>query len=213
MIRNIIFDMGNVLIKFVPSQIVEELGLDSKEDKELLLNTIFHTGEWHMTDMGVMSELDLWNSVSRKLPRRLLGYAHKIILEWDRNLVPVPGMEEVVRMCREKGYNVYLLSNASLRQPSYFPRIPGSQYFDGTVISAILGICKPDRRIYDYLLFKYNLKAEECIFIDDLPANIEAANAVGIHGILFDGDVRNLKTCLQTAGEEDNHLLMDKARQ
>jgi len=196
MIRNIIFDMGNVLIKFTPSQIVEELGIESKEDKELLLNTIFHTGEWHLTDLGTMTEVDLWNSVSQKLPEHLRGYAHDIILEWDKNLVPVPGMEEVVRMCKEAGYNVYLLSNASLRQPLYFPRIPGSQYFDGTVISAILGICKPDRKIYEYLLFKYGLKAEECIFIDDLPANIEAAKEVGIHGILFDGDIDNLKRCL-----------------
>ena len=196
MIRNIVFDMGNVLIKFNPSQIVEELGLDSKEDEKLLLNTIFHTGEWHLTDLGVMSELDLWNSVSQKLPKHLLSYAHDIILDWDRNLVPVPGMEEVVRMCKERGYNVYLLSNASLRQPSYFPRIPVSQYFDGTVVSAVLGICKPDRRIYEYLLFKYGLKAEECIFIDDLPANIEAAKAVGINGILFDGDAQNLKNNL-----------------
>ncbi len=196
MIRNIIFDMGNVLIKFDPSQIVEELGLDSKEEKELLLKTIFFTGEWHLTDLGVMTEADLFKSVSQKLPKHLLGYAHDIILEWDKDLVPVPGMEDFVRTCKEKGYKIYLLSNASLRQPLYFPRIPGSQYFDGTVISAILGICKPDRRIYDYLLFKYGLKAEECVFIDDLPANIEAANEVGIHGILFDGDVQNLKNAL-----------------
>lgn len=196
MIRNIIFDMGNVLIKFVPSRIVEELGLDSKEDEELLLSTIFHTGEWHLTDLGVLTELDLWNSVSQKLPGHLLGYAHDIILEWDRNLVPVPGMEDIIRMCREGGYKIYLLSNASLRQPLYFPHIPGSQYFDGTVVSALVGICKPDRRIYEYLLFKYGLKAEECIFIDDLPANIEAAKEVGIHGILFDGDVQKLKSSL-----------------
>ena len=188
--------MGNVLIKFDPPQIVEELGLDSKEEKELLLKTIFFTGEWHLTDLGVMTEADLFKSVSQKLPKHLLGYAHDIILEWDKNLVPVPGMEEVVRMCKEKGYKIYLLSNASLRQPLYFPRIPGSQFFDGTVISAILGICKPDRRIYEYLLFKYGLKAEECVFIDDLPANIEAANEVGIHGILFDGNVQNLKNLL-----------------
>ena len=196
MIRNIIFDMGNVLIKFVPSQIVEELGLTSKEDEELLLKTVFHSGEWHQTDLGTMTELDLWNSVSQKLPKHLLSYAHDIILEWDKDLVPVPGMEDFVRTCKEKGYKIYLLSNASLRQPLYFPRIPGNQYFDGTVISAILGICKPDRRIYEYLLFKYGLKAEECVFIDDLPANIEAANEVGIHGILFDGDVQNLKKSL-----------------
>ena len=196
MIRNIIFDMGNVLIKFDPSQIVGDLGLDSKEDEELLLKTVFFTGEWHLTDMGVLTEHDLWTSVSQKLPKHLLGYAHDIIFGWDRDMIPIPGMEEFVRMCREEGYRIYLLSNASLRQPSYFPRIPGSQYFDGTVISAILGICKPDRRIYEYLMFKYGLKADECIFIDDLPANIEAANALGIHGILFDGDVRNLKNCL-----------------
>ena len=111
MIRNIIFDMGNVLIKFDPPQIVEELGLDSKEEKELLLKTIFFTGEWHLTDLGVMTEADLFKSVSQKLPKHLLGYAHDIILEWDKNLVPVPGMEEVVRMCKEKGYKIYLLSN------------------------------------------------------------------------------------------------------
>lgn len=196
MIRNIIFDMGNVLIKFVPSQIVEELGLESKEDEELLLRTVFHSGEWHQTDLGAMTEIDLWNSVSQKLPKHLLPYAYDIILEWDKDMVPVPGMDDFVRTCKEKGYKIYLLSNASLRQPLYFPRIPGNQYFDGTVISAILGICKPDRRIYEYLLFKYGLKAEECVFIDDLPANIEAANEVGIHGILFDGDVQNLKKSL-----------------
>ena len=201
MIRNIIFDMGNVLIKFVPAQIIKEVGVESKEDQELLLKTVFETGEWHMTDLGTMTEVDLWKSVSQKLPKHLLGYAHEIILEWDKkHLVPVPGMEEVVRMCKDKGYKVYLLSNASLRQPIYFPRIPGNQYFDGTVVSAIVGICKPDREIYEYLLFKYGLKAEECIFIDDLPRNIEAAKEVGINGILFDGDVENLRKIIEGGG-------------
>lgn len=198
MIRNIIFDMGNVLIKFVPSHIVGSLGLDSREDEELLLETVFHSGEWQLTDQGVISEIDLWNSVSLKLPDHLLGHAREIIFHWDRELVPVPGMEEVVRMCKESGKKVYLLSNAGMRQPLYFPRIPGSQYFDGTVVSALLGISKPDSRIYEYLLFKYGLKADECVFIDDLPANVEAAKALGINTVLFDGDAGNLKRILKS---------------
>ena len=91
---------------------------------------------------------------------------------------------------------VYLLSNA----PVYFAEW-ASDYdllkkFSGTVFSAPLKMAKPDPQIYRYLFDTFSLKPEECFFIDDLKENIEAGRALGMDGIVFKGDIREVKTAL-----------------
>ena len=192
-IRNIIFDMGNVLMKFEPKRFIENHGVTDPEEQGLLEKAIFGSGDWIKLDEGIWDEPDMADMACTRLPEHLHAKARQICLHWFEPIMPIEGMEELVKTCRDKGYGIYLLSNASRVQHDYWKNVPGHQYFDGTVVSADLLMIKPDHRIYEHLLDKYGLKAEECLFIDDKVKNVKAAEEVGIHGYLFDGDVPKLK--------------------
>ena len=109
-------------------------------------------------------------------------------------------MYDLVAELKRKGYGIYLLSNASVRQHDYWPRIPASRFFDGKLISADVKVIKPQPEIYRLILDRFDLKAEECFFIDDVPANIEGAFYCGIPGAVFHDDVARLRRQLREAG-------------
>ena len=193
MIKNIIFDMGRVLVEFYPEDFLTKEGITDIAERELLLREIFHHEDWTNMDAGIMNEQEMYDEAVKRIPEHLHQTAHNLIFDWNDPIIPVKGMEDFVRECKEKGYGIYLLSNASVAQPVYWLRIPGHQYFDGTVVSALEKIMKPDVRIYHILLDRYGLKAEECLFIDDVARNINGAEKAGIRGYLFDGNVDKLR--------------------
>ena len=193
MIKNIIFDMGRVLVEFYPEDFLTKEGITDIAERELLLREIFHHEDWTNMDAGIMNEQEMYDEAVKRIPEHLHQTAHNLIFDWNDPIIPVKGMEDFVRECKEKGYGIYLLSNASVAQPVYWLRIPGHQYFDGTVVSALEKIMKPDVRIYQILLDRYGLKAEECLFIDDVARNIKGAEKAGIRGYLFDGNVDKLR--------------------
>ena len=199
MIRNILFDMGNVLIYFDRNLFMDRLGI-SAEDKKLLMREVFLSVEWVRMDRGSMTEPEAVESVCRRLPQRLHDAAGKLVGMWDRPILPIPGMYELIEELKEKGYGIYLLSNASHRQHEYWPRIEASRFFDGTLISSDEGVIKPQPEIYRLILERFSLKAEECFFIDDVPANIEGAFYCGIPGAVFHDDVALLRRNLREAG-------------
>lgn len=199
MIGNILFDMGNVLIYFDRNLFMDRLGV-SAEDKKLLMREVFLSVEWVRMDRGSMTEPEAVESVCRRLPQRLHDAAGKLVGMWDRPILPIPGMYELIEELKEKGYGIYLLSNASHRQHEYWPRIEASRFFDGTLISSDEGVIKPQPEIYRLILERFSLKAEECFFIDDVPANIEGAFYCGIPGAVFHDDVVLLRRNLREAG-------------
>ena len=199
MIKNILFDMGNVLIYFDRNLFMDRLGLD-EADKKLLTRELFLSLEWARMDRGSLVEPQAVESISRRLPERLHDAAEKLVSHWDEPLIPVPGMYELIRELKSAGYGIYLLSNASLRQHEYWPRIEASQFFDGTLISADEGLMKPQPEIYRLILERFGLKAEESFFIDDLPSNIEGAFYCNMPGAVFYNDVAKLRQDLRNAG-------------
>ena len=200
MIRSIVFDMGNVLIHWKPELFVERLGVP-QEDRALLLREVFGSVEWIQMDRGTLSFEDGLSAVCRRLPERLRDSARELTLHWWRHwLLPMEGMAELVRELKGLGYGIYLLSNAKEDLPRYFDRIPGSECFDGRIVSADWKLLKPQPEIYQALLREYGLRAEECFFIDDLNINIEGARFVGMDGAIFDGDLPRLRRSLNAAG-------------
>lgn len=200
MIRNIVFDMGQVLIYFRPDIFVERLGVP-QEDRPLLLREVFNSVEWIQLDHGTATEEEAAAAICRRLPQRLHGYARELVFSWwQRPLLPVEGMEELIRELKGLGYGIYLLSNASGRLHQYFSRIPASQYFDGMIVSADWKLLKPQHEIYKTLFREYRLKPEECFFVDDLSLNVEGARSVGMAGTIFHGDVSRLRRELNEAG-------------
>ena len=199
MIRNIIFDMGNVLLRFDRQVFLDRLEV-SEEDKQLLLREVFLSREWVEMDRGTLREETAEPIMCSRLPSHLHGAVHQLTSCWDQPILPMEGMQELVQDLKAAGYGIWLLSNASVRQREYWPRVPGSELFDGTLISAEEGVMKPAPEIYRLCLDRFGLKAEECFFIDDVPANIAGAREVGISGTVFYADAIRLREELRQAG-------------
>lgn len=149
-----------------------------------------------MLDNGTLTEAGLEPIALSRLPERLHAVARSLIWEWFRPLEPIPGMAALIAAFKARGCGIYLLSNASHMQPKYWPDIPGSGLFDGAVVSALEKRVKPEPEIFHILLDRYGLNAEDCVFIDDMQKNVDAAEAVGIKGIRFDGSAEHLRNQL-----------------
>lgn len=201
MIRNLVFDMGNVLIHYDPAVFMDRLGVP-EEDRPLLKREVFGSVEWIRLDRGTLDQEEALAAMEERLPRRLWDYARRLVCAWweDGPLLPMEGMAELLEELKALGYGVYLLSNATAHQPDYFPRIPGSQFFDGGVVSAQWRLLKPERAIYETLFREYDLDPAACFFVDDLNINVEGALQAGMPGTVFHGDVGELRRVLRQAG-------------
>lgn len=200
MIRNIIFDMGGVLIHFVPDRFIDRLGITDEADRRLLLRQVFRSLEWSGMDWGIMTDEEAVESICSRVPERLHQAVRSLVMEWDRPVEPVEGMEELIEELKAGGYRIYLLSNASCRHPDYWPGIPASRFFDGVLVSYSVKTVKPQPEIYGMLCEKFGLKAEECFFVDDLPVNVVGARRTGMSGMVFHEDVEELREELRRAG-------------
>ena len=199
MIRNIVFDMGQVLLRFVPDYFLERCGVEG-EDRGLLKREVYQSLEWARMDRGSLTDEQAAELICRRLPERLHETVHELIDRWDRPILPVEGMEELIAELKEKGYGIYLLSNASYRQHEYWPRVPASRCFDGTMVSADVKLVKPQPEIYRLLCDTFSLEPDECVFIDDAINNVEGAVLCGMHPIVFHDDVDELRTRLREEG-------------
>ena len=200
MIRNVVFDMGQVLIHWTPALLVQPFGLTDEEEKQVL-RELFQSVEWVCLDRGSMTGEEVIASVCARLPENLHGCVRELVSRWDAwVLSPMEGMAELLRELKEKGMHIYLLSNANRNLRSYFSRIPGSETFDGLMVSAEELLLKPQHEIFEALLSRFDLRAEECFFVDDAPANVEGALRAGLNAAVFYGDVPRLRRELREAG-------------
>ena len=199
MIKNIVFDMGNVIIRFDPELFMVRLGL-AEEDRKLLKRELFVSLEWSRMDRGSLTDEEAAEIVCRRVPERLHDAVRRLVGMWDRPILPVEGMYELVEELRGMGYGIYLLSNASFRQHDYWPRVPASKFFDGTLISADVKLVKPQPEIYRLLCDKFSLVPEECVFIDDSTSNAEGAYFCGIIALVFHGDAHEMRLKLNELG-------------
>ncbi len=199
MIKNIVFDMGNVIIRFDPELFMIRLGL-AEEDRKLLKRELFVSLEWSRMDRGSLTDEEAAEIVCRRVPERLHDAVRRLVGMWDRPILPVEGMYELVEELRGMGYGIYLLSNASFRQHDYWPRVPASKFFDGTLISADVKLVKPQPEIYRLLCDKFSLLPEECVFIDDSTSNAEGAYFCGINALVFHGDAHEMRLKLNELG-------------
>ena len=200
MISNIVFDMGNVVIRFDPPYFLDRAGIHDPEDRKLILNELFLSVEWAQMDSGVLTEETAEPLILARFPDRLKDKVRRLLYNWSFPRDTVPGMESLVRRLKAAGYGIFLLSNASKAQHTYWPKIPASRLFDGKLVSCDIGIVKPVPEIYEAFTEKFSLRPEECVFIDDAIQNVAAAVACGWQGIVFHGDAEELERKLFALG-------------
>ena len=182
MIKNVIFDCGQVLIRYNEVEIASNF-TDNAADAEILGKVGMARKYWDRFDLGTLEEADYLEQVKKEIPEHLHTTVEKLAEEWVKCCPPILGMEEIVCDVKKAGKKLYLLSNFNQRLRYEQHYIPALKYFDHLVISGELKVVKPDKKIYEYLLSTYNLVADECIFIDDNPANIAMAESLGIRAI------------------------------
>lgn len=199
MIKNIVFDMGNVLMRFDPRSIIKKY-IDDEDDIELIFSEIFVSVEWVLLDYGDMDANQVYESTRKRLPERLHETAYEIVTNWYKHKTLIEGMEDLARELKEEGYNLYLLSNAGTQFYLYRDTLTALKYFEGEFISAQWHLLKPDIKIYRAFCSHFSLIPAECLFIDDFPANIEGAIRSGMKGIIFKGNVEKLKLGLRAEG-------------
>ncbi|MBO5440226.1 MAG: HAD family phosphatase [Clostridia bacterium] len=198
MIKNVIFDFGQVIIHFVPEMMVSPYVTD-KDDKALICDVLFDRLYWDKLDKGAISNEGVLEQCHKRLPKRLWAVTDKIYYNWIYNVPEIDGMRELIMKLKKK-YNVrlFLLSNISNYFVEHAYEFSIFTLFDKCIYSAPLGIVKPSLEIFDYLCKTCNIEPSEAIFIDDNENNIASAKKFGLNGYIFDGDAKKLEAYLDT---------------
>ena len=183
MYKNVIFDLGNVLLDFNPKGYLKSKVSEEKLDE--VFKAIFNSEEWVMLDRGTITEKEAINNIIN----RNSNYKDEINLAFDNwydLLKPIEDTVEILSSLKEHGYKIYYLSNFHelafgevTRKNNFF------KLFDGGVVSYEEKLIKPEEDIYKLILDRYKLNPSETIFVDDMEANVEGANKLGIKTILF----------------------------
>jgi glucose-1-phosphatase len=186
MIKNIVFDLGNVLISFRPSEYFDKKQYP-ENIKARILSDIFGSKEWLMLDNGELTTAEVIESIASRSSLRKEEISHIFNLRTEL-MYPLDQNVKLLPELKKQGFRLYFLSNfpadifEEIRSGYYF-----FKYFDGGIISAEAKLSKPDSRIYKKLMEKYSLLPEESLFVDDLEANVKAAESVGMKGLVTYG--------------------------
>jgi len=181
---NLIFDFGNVLVDFKPLVYLKGLFSD-----DVLINKIneivFKSYEWIQMDQGVLTHKEAIKVLCRREPE----YKNEIFITIKNASDIVSPINETIQLLpkiKKAGHRIYYLSNMHIEIRDYL--LKNHKYislFDGGVFSCDIKMTKPSPEIYRYIINKYNLIPEECVFFDDVEENTAAAEREGIKSILF----------------------------
>ena len=199
MYKNIIFDLGGVMVDFDPkSYLVDRFCNAEVEDRVSRLT--FESEEWKQLDAGLITRSEA--NLRMLSHAKAVGCAFEVqgvLDDWLHILRPRRKMQELVQKLKAHGYCVYYLSNIPEDVLALLAERDLNGLFDGGVASCEVHLNKPDPRIYQALLDKYQLKAAESVFIDDRLDNVQAAFRLGFAGIQMKDSVgtlvRSLATC------------------
>ena len=184
MIRNIVFDIGNVLVAFRWHEFLREAGLTDEEIDRVAAATVY-TKEWNEMDRGVLSEEEVFNGFVSNDPE-IGDMIRRVFSNIDGMLKQFDYTKGWIEDLKKRGFKVYCLSNMSYKAVdecaealNFIPML------DGAILSCDVKLCKPDPEIYKLLFTEFGLVPGECLFIDDLEKNINAAIACGMKGHVF----------------------------
>lgn len=184
MIKNVIFDIGRVLISFEWDSYVRKLF--DEETALQVTDAMWNRGVWNELDRGVLPVervMDIFGCYAPDCREEIKTAFYNVGDACARMPYAIPWIKEL----KEKGYKVFYLSNyfhyLMDKRPDILDFI---SYTDGGVFSSDVKLIKPDEEIYRLICEKYSLEPSECLFIDDNIANINGANHFGLTGYLFE---------------------------
>ena len=202
MIKNIVFDIGNVLVEFGWKPYFDKFNL-TPEEFERLVNATVKSNVWNEMDRGAVSEEEILNAYIANDPgiediiRAIYADFHDMLKQYDYT-------KDWIKSLQAGGFKVYCLSNMSHKSvrenADALDFIPLT---DGTILSCDYNIIKPEKAIYDLVFDKFNLIPSECVFIDDVKRNIDKAKELGMYGIVFESkaqveeEIKSLKNTVK----------------
>lgn len=181
--KNIIFDLGGVVVEWNADRVIGSFKGNSSLINFIKENSFFQN-DWTAFDKGEISRQELLNNIAIQSGCSLKD-CDEFMEHVKQSLHTIPETEALIKELSAQGYKLYCLSNMSVDFYDYLKTRDVFNYFDGRIISALEHMVKPDREIYDLILNRYHLKPEESLFIDDLEANVKAAQAVGMNTVHF----------------------------
>ena len=182
MIKNIIFDVGNVIWKGNSKSIINYIEINNEEDKEKI-STFFEGFRLMDLDEETVEEhYEKWRENNKinndKYKNQLINYYKN--REFNEEII------NLINKLKENNYNIYVLSNNNRAAINYLKNCPEVKNIDGWVVSYEYKLVKPDEEFYKVLFNNYNLKPEECFFVDDKEKNINAGKNLGMNGHVLD---------------------------
>lgn len=200
--KNIIFDIGMVLIDFHWRTTMQKLGIPENVIDTLDRNMVNHP-LWNHFDLDDIPESELIQKF-KELSPECSEYIDLFMNNLDDVVDMFPDADKWLKSLKDRGYHVYLLSNYPRRLFAlHTPRFHFLPYTDGRVVSYEYHITKPDERIYQRLCNKYNLIPEESIFLDDRQANLDAASKLGFNTLLVTDPIA-VRTELESILEKES---------
>ncbi len=186
MIKNVIFDLGNVLLDFKPERYLNRI-IDDRNEKKKLLKNIFQTEEWLELDRGTITKeqaiqkmINRCPSQEKKIKNIMDNWAAEMLTKKEKTV------EILNKIASQNNHNLYILSNFHKKAYQFvYRKYPFFDLFDGIVISSDIKSIKPEKEIYEFLLNTYNLKPEASVFIDDTEKNINGAQKLALNTIHY----------------------------
>lgn len=202
--KNLVFDMGNVLIEWNSEKILQAITDDIKL-QNLLRKEVFETGLWVQTDEGVKTREEMIEIVTAKIGEEYRNEITQLSRYWYKYVDVYTKVQDRIIELSKNGYNIYILSNTAytfydLVKEGY---LPVTSIAKGIVLSCEERVLKPNEKIYNILLERYNLDPHDTMFFDDLPENIWGAARCRINGFVVENE-SELLTYLDKLREEMN---------
>jgi putative hydrolase of the HAD superfamily len=188
LIKNAIFDIGNVLLSFKPKEFLLNY-IDDIKQIDIFVSNIINSKTWLNMDQGILTIKEAKNIFLGKYPE-LTGIINIFYDNWLEIFSPIDKNINILKELKKNNYKIYALSNF-IEESFHFvlKKFEFFSLFDGMVISYNVQLIKPEVAIYQHLLDKYKLVPNECVFLDDYMECLIPAQKLGIFTILINKEV------------------------
>ena len=178
---DIILDMGNVLLEWNKDKILKAVAKTQK-DYLILDKAIFQSGLWERLDLGTLTREELVDKVLSLLGDIYKKKVEEVIWNWPAYIDIYTEVFPLLARLKKNGHRIFVLSNTS---PVFYELLkdqlsPLNGILDGFVLSCDIKVIKPDRKMFEEILHKYQLDPANCVFLDDIADNTKMAESLGI---------------------------------